>query len=1329
MRKSISLVAALALSSSVAFAGYGSNAGYSTTKKINIENQQWILVGYPGGSAVSTPSTGSTTVAAQDSIPGTSTYNGNIYYPANWNNEIVGGVDTNNTIYLGEGTEDNATFNIEAKSTYWSQLLAHSSYSISNVGEPAVVFTQSPDFMNLATGTSVPAGTMVIKLDGTDTTTDAILEIDLHNQYVGKTFTLYLDANESNNTSYTMTAVIGTAYILNDPNAGSSSRPTTNQLLEFNTTLGYGHYGTASSIASDNNFSFGIASDGLNYFDIGDISKDANYTVAKFNAAGQSWMTYEANLTGDFVISDGGLQNTSEDVNTVEKGSAYWYRLNLKPTLNDLNMSVTVRDEDVGVSDLSLLDDRWHLTSLPKGHIKHSQGGIIIGTTTAAGEPVYLNFKGTVGNIEDVTPSSILVSEAAGGASSLVAAKNINNFIDGNGTLFEVPIRAYPSGTQTVLIISDTQVDFNMSSTGSAMSIGGASLGTSGQTILGESAIAIKMNEGFFDRVGAGTFTIEIPDLFSGFTGVDVNLSGVATTGAAVAASLTALQSNIETAMYNQACLHSKGGDYNITTFDSDFDAVDDSFLIALRAKSERNITADTTNPTACTTNGVTRDAYNDKYLRIGVRENTYVTPYLNKKDGNYTALHVVDTSGRTYAKGSITTGTTSAAITIADAGYNAATTIGTAGALSIEGNRTTLFGSYVDWNLSTGTPIDGTAVPADDADNNYTYFVTSSRTLMLAESNVTDYNLSGASKYSILSQTNKNDVLTDARYLSYATRITSPWVTDSSDVNSTFLKGVISNVFTLADLAQAPLNSGGDLSGASGGIAGYSSSTDLNVNTVWSVDMPTSGPLYDIISATPAGTIPSRILTFRNGSYVSINFNKTTNTSEWFDTEDLYFISAFNGYWVRTDSQMTSYTINTATSADSGEKVIRTTYDMTDGTTTNYVFNKWIVDNVGSSSGLDTSMHNISVGDSNMSAQFTSVSSGAERYEILIDPFTFPDFVETGFGTTTKSIVITNGFTSSTLGSPITYSYTKPSAPTVSGTSNNDLTVSAVDTTLKVHLSYVDEANLSFTRLFSQTDTAVTIKPQDLNVSSVFTTGAGYDMIGSDINETKIRLFNVGADGLSSDVTTVIYPLFNVMLINPSTTGAEYNLSLATMSDVNQSEWIDADGDGGGTQEELVVYNIISDDGSDNVANAIPSRYDANGTLITVNANHPDFAGGLATDGVQILSETGSTVSLSYRPNGVTTAPILSTDYKSMDIYDGTSGVKTYIAKVSFRDNTNNYDYNGTKWYLNATVNGASKMYVGLFETNSTSSNTFIDCSDTATNCNILNTTRTMSE
>ena len=105
MRKSISLVAALALGSSVAFAGYGSNAGYSTTKKVNIENQQWVLVGYPGGNAVTTPTAGSGTVAAQDSIPGTNLYSGIIVSPSNWNYLESTGIpnDTNNsTMVVGE---------------------------------------------------------------------------------------------------------------------------------------------------------------------------------------------------------------------------------------------------------------------------------------------------------------------------------------------------------------------------------------------------------------------------------------------------------------------------------------------------------------------------------------------------------------------------------------------------------------------------------------------------------------------------------------------------------------------------------------------------------------------------------------------------------------------------------------------------------------------------------------------------------------------------------------------------------------------------------------------------------------------------------------------------------------------------------------------------------------------------------------------------------------------------------------------------------------------------------------------------------------------------
>ena len=557
MRKSISLVAALALSTTAAFAGYGSNAGYSTTKKINIENQQWVLVGYPGGSAVNTPSIGSGTVAAQDSVAGSSIYTGDIASPLDWNQNAAG--DLNQTMNVGGGTEDNATFNLHTKSGYWSQLLAHSNYSLANIGEPAIEFTQAPSFMNLVASAANGAidGTMNIKLDGTDLTTAAILEINFNSSYLGKTFTLYLDANESNNTSYTMTIVSGDAYILNDPNTGTI-RPNTNELLEFNTSQGIIGVNNV-----DGNFSFGVA--GLEAYLTSNvqptvISHEANYTVAKFNGLGNSWMIYEANLTGAAVITDGGLKDASGNVNRVEKGAAYWYRLNIAPTVRDLNMSVTVKDEDVGVNDLSLATDSWNLTALPKGHFKHSQGGIIV-PLSATG---YINFKGPVGDISSSTSNSI----------ALESALSVNNFIDANGTLFEVPIRAYPmvstDAGSDILIIADTQVDFNLSSGLVAGSIGGAKIGNSGKTKLGESAIAIKMNDGFFNRVGAGTFTIEIPDLFSGFTGVDVNLSGISS-ASALGVTLPLMQANIAKAMYNQACLHT-GGDYNITQFDSDFD-------------------------------------------------------------------------------------------------------------------------------------------------------------------------------------------------------------------------------------------------------------------------------------------------------------------------------------------------------------------------------------------------------------------------------------------------------------------------------------------------------------------------------------------------------------------------------------------------------------------------------------------------------------------------------------------------------------------------------------------------------------------------------------
>jgi hypothetical protein len=135
--------------------------------------------------------------------------------------------------------------------------------------------------------------------------------------------------------------------------------------------------------------------------------------------------------------------------------------------------------------------------------------------------------------------------------------------------------------------------------------------------------------------------------------------------------------------------------------------------------------------------------------------------------------------------------------------------------------------------------------------------------------------------------------------------------------------------------------------------------------------------------------------------------------------------------------------------------------------------------------------MHNISVGDSNMSAQFTSVTNGLDRYEVLIDPYTFPDFTETGFASgTVKSIVVTNGFTSTAtngndavaINATDSLSYTKPDKPAIvggTGDKNNNLTVNApADGTIEVHLNYIDEANLSFTRLFSKTPTYILLTP-----------------------------------------------------------------------------------------------------------------------------------------------------------------------------------------------------------------------------------------------------------
>ena len=44
MKKLILLIVTLLLSINITFAGYGSIAVYSTTKKVNIENQQCVLI-------------------------------------------------------------------------------------------------------------------------------------------------------------------------------------------------------------------------------------------------------------------------------------------------------------------------------------------------------------------------------------------------------------------------------------------------------------------------------------------------------------------------------------------------------------------------------------------------------------------------------------------------------------------------------------------------------------------------------------------------------------------------------------------------------------------------------------------------------------------------------------------------------------------------------------------------------------------------------------------------------------------------------------------------------------------------------------------------------------------------------------------------------------------------------------------------------------------------------------------------------------------------------------------------------------------------------------
>lgn len=1217
MRRSmISLATALALTSSIAYAGYGIAAGYSQTKYIDVGDSQWALVGMPGLAKYSTvvPDAISQDVNFLDGSSSPAFYYGN---------GAVG------TVQIDAAPDNNATAELQASANYESILQSYfgSDYSVTDGTGPAILFTQ------LQQADMPGPYKMKIYLQYPYDESQLLGTINYDQGYAAPANAnkSVLFALDSSNLSsfYSLTFQVPTAgdtvqvALIDDPNADSVK---VWENVDLNST------GTAIEIAGSGSGLYNVL-------------KEANLTVYEHNAFGGDWRRFDANsseINGTSYYNN--IYNLSDEEAALTKGKAYWYKTSFKDpnggAVTEHNYTVTIRNDSLSTADLqaNIATDGWSLVALNEGHIRFPQTGMVV-DLTGSGANDEIDIQGLGG-------TAVRVALPMDVDNASVVNKAISD-LNGSGTL---NIRAYPidinkDGTNDdgLILVGDHNFKLTPAWSGtpativSLESLGGVDLtdvnlgNEANMSIVGEQTLAFVVDEEYLASDIAGSLTIEIPNL-TGTTGVVVESHSGITTAAGLATEIRSRLS--ETVDDGGAGLNAN--DYNVSVFYPFFD--ESGFGLNTNRKAIMiSIKPDNKIPS-------TRD-YKGEYLRFGIQDNTYVKPYAGlSNSSNY--LVVKDLTGDDL--------NSSKAQTAANGKLAL-----TAGSIAIK--QQTNDDTNNDFNLTYAAKF--------NKDANYTYFVTTDRTLDIYE-------------------VNSSDVIKDVKFLSSSNRAVTYSDSGNIDLNRTINYGLVQNVFTLDDLSQAKLTSDGNLSNFDSEaistyehnftVDHYSDVTDLTLNTVWSSDLPDSGPLYDLVTA---GFVPTNIFTYSHRGDIKwheIDLGSTFDPANWLSSDSLVYLAPENGYWVRTNSSAATLdtAIPTTVAETTGAKTVITHFDNTNNKTYNYVYTQFDI-NVDNTNALTTTtlLHNVKVGGTQVSGKSTSIQG--ESYEVYVDPFAFSDMSESG--AFSKSVDVSNGYVN-TSATAISTAYSKPAQinPVISGDS---IGYTGSDT-LAVHKEYIDENNSE--------NTVVT-----LSGTTILPTSIVYeynDWQSGEDNQTTLKLFVTNSDGLSSDLNETIYVPFNAVRLKTGET--EY--SEVNDLDMDFVEYLDADADG--TAETYVIYEVLSDDGTDNTASTAPTKVDINGTVVTgTKANY--------NDGVQVLSTvSGKSVVMTYRPMMTSQATTQTTD-STMAIYDGS----TELARIEF---SNDYIATGSKFYLYSEE--TNSLYMADFGDGNITQNWKVDCSGT---------------
>jgi|GEM_PF-3562296 len=963
-----------------------------------------------------------------------------------------------------------------------------------------------------------------------------------------------------------------------------------------------------------------------------------NLTVWGYDQAG-AWKEYKYN-TRNSSDTLAFLQDTNSTLfssHNTKRGAGYWYKLD---DASEDNATISIVDSGLALAtDVDLhtnTAEGWSLVALPEDKMTNGQTGMFVNCSVGAGGISSINgiynqsidfttfSAGTTTNTDEINVSG-------GGNNSSVSAadeiKKLNHILalNSSGSSY-LNIKAYPAkwsdGTAEVngtMLISSHDFNVSFGGTCTASSLAGVDLlnggSADGTTRYGEQAVAVTVNQDLMS-VANGAGQLKIQ--LPGIATYDVNLSGQTTvTGVMqeINATLMGYRGNSTDAL--------TAGDFNLTLFGTEFAGDDNgtSFVNTFSDANVTNVLIAVKAPRDRTGGTINGSNYKDSYLRLGVAEGSYVKVFENNiqggvGDGN---LSLVDTSSGTII---------TADANISDNGYR------------------TFFtdNSLYDFNLT--------------ADGNFTYLLTNDRFVDLfevnrSEDNITDITLATAGTY---------------------TR------SNSAEANVTITKGYITNVYTLDKLAESAITTGQtSTSGLNGQVTLNTTTDNLKINYVWSVSVPKSGLLYDILSTK--GHKVDDVWTFKNGEWFHINTSE--DPAKW-NTYTMAETKAAVGYWVKSTPTTTTTLTATPDSSDTTINVI-THYNNSASTTTNYVMLErgFTIDGV-SSTHPDAKKALYAEFNSDVGVgEFATIG----QYNMHLNPYVYADLKENvGTMTMNGSVKLYDGFSQGTEGT-FTTTYSKPSTPAIKIVNNTITGLTSMVTNLTtdgmlLYSGNINEANVSeniITSIFGGS-TSTILPSIDDNITTIRA-----------VNRAEVKGTNdttTGTGGyLVSDIQTLSYaPVF----------------ALTSYDTANQTPLLDTS-DTNVTVSSAEIINLVNVLTSTGSTATKADKYVTNttGTFLTKLDNTADtvtyegyIVNAVNNNGVQVTSLTGCSTgaALAYEP-----AKVYS--YNSIPpltfvVRDATSG--TALARVQHTADYNSTDY--SMFYLYCNNGGTETVYEGNF-------------------------------